>query len=608
MSVGNGASGMAPLSDQTLLFGMTWTKGQAEQMGGDAHVLLLLRDDQNVLRMAGAVPGNAPPSEALRAAATGAAEAGRPVIHPAGDGRVAIAMALDLEGVAAVAAAEIDGTPDQDGSRALRLLDWGMGGVEAFLRRAAPVAQEEAEATGVAVNAKASAGLSLFLRALETPGFRDAARAAATDLAQALGADRVAVTRLPRFPGRVRLVGLSHAAEFARASATTDDLKAAADEALDQGEAIVWPPSEGAPALARHALDHLARQSGAGSAVALPMGDPEDPWGALVAEFADPDAAAAAAPTLTLGADALAPLLELKRMEDRWLPRRVWDACVNGLATLFGSKALGWKCAVLGVLALGVAAGTVTAPARVTADAVLSAEDRVLISAPFDGILAERLVRSGEAVTQGQPLLALDDRDLQLELLRDTAALSQTRIERDTAAATSNRARFAVLTAEMAEIEARLALTEARLEAGLMDAPFDGVITGDSTDGRIGAPVARGEELMSLAPRDIQSVTLFVPDARIDRIKLGQEGRLRLAANPNRPMSFVITRITPVTETRDGANTFRVQAELTGPRLPDLTHGMQGAAKIITGRDLWVMSWGKPFVEDLRLAVWSIWP
>ena len=608
MAAGTGAPGVAPLSDQALVFGMTWTRAQAEQMGADAQVLLLIRDDQNVLRLAGAVPSDTAPGEDLRAAATGAAETGRPVIHPAGNGRLAVAFALDLDGIAAVGAAEIPGQPDADGPGALRLLQWGMGGVEAFLRRANPGNAEALETAETVAETRASTGLALFLRALETPGFRDAARAAATDLAQALGAERVAVTRLPRMPGRARLVGLSHAAEFARASAATDGLRAAADEALDQGEALIWPPSDDAPALARHALEQLARQSGAGSAVAMPMGDPEDPWGALVAEFATVDGAATAAPTLALGADALAPLLDLKRMEDRWLPRRIWDAGVNGFATLFGPRALGWKFAVLVVLALIVAAATVTAPARVTADAELSADDRVLISAPFDGILAERLARSGEEVTRGQPLLLLDDRDLQLEHLRDTAALSQTRIERDTAAAAGDRASFAVLTAEMAEIEARLALTQARLEAGRMAAPFDGVITGDATDGRIGAPVARGEELMSVAPRQIRSVTLFVPDARIDRVAVGQAGLVRLAANPDRPMTFEITRITPVTETRDGANTFRVRASLTGPVLPDLTHGMQGAAKITTGRDLWVMSWGKPFVEDLRLALWSFWP
>ena len=94
----------------------------------------------------------------------------------------------------------------------------------------------------------------------------------------------------------------------------------------------------------------------------------------------------------------------------------------------------------------------------------------------------------------------------------------------------------------------------------------------------------------------------------VDRVQEGQSGELRLAASPQVPLSFTITRITPVTEARDGANTFRVQADLTGNVPPDLTHGMEGTAKIVTERGLWVRSWGQPLLEDLRLAIWSVWP
>ncbi|MEX0286884.1 MAG: efflux RND transporter periplasmic adaptor subunit [Paracoccaceae bacterium] len=599
----------AVLSDQDMAFGLAWTRGQADQMGSDARVLLLIRDTEGVLRLAGAVPHDDRPGEFLRAAATSAAEGGRPIVRPAGEGRLAVAMALDMEGIAAVAAAEMQGDPALVGPLTIRQLQWGLNGVEAYLRRQLQTVPEDLkDVTHSDPEARASTGLSVFLRALETDGFRDAARAAATDLALELGAERVAIARMRYVPSRSKLIALSHAADFGRASAATDALRAAADEVLDQAEALVWPPSEDAPALSRHALETLARQSGAGSVAGVPMGDPTAPWGALVAEFADPEAANLAAPTLTLGADALAPLLALKREEDRWLPKRLWDACVNAVSVVLGPRALGWKAAVLGLAIVGVAAATVQAPARVTADAELTAEGRVLISAPFDGFLADRFVRPGEAVQQGQLMVALDDRDLTLERLRDTAARSQLLIERDTAAATGDRARFAVLNAEIAEVDARLALTEARLVAGRMTAPFDGVVTTDTTDGRIGAPVTRGDELMSLAPSEVRTVTLFVPDARIDRIKPGQTGQLRLAASPERPMSFEVIRITPVTEPRDGENTFRVTAELTGALPEDLTHGMEGAAKITTGRDLWVATWGKPFLEDIRLAVWSFWP
>jgi hypothetical protein len=118
----------------------------------------------------------------------------------------------------------------------------------------------------------------------------------------------------------------------------------------------------------------------------------------------------------------------------------------------------------------------------------------------------------------------------------------------------------------------------------------------------------RGDDLFTLAPRDRRNVTLFAPDSGVDRLAVGQTGTLRLEAMPERPLAFQVTRLTPVTETRDGANTFRVQAELTGDVPPDLGLGMQGVGKIVTGRDLWVMTWARPLAEQLRLALWSLWP
>ena len=46
--------------------------------------------------MAGAMPGDRPPGDSLRAAATGAAEPGRPVIRAAEPGRFAIAAAPQM--------------------------------------------------------------------------------------------------------------------------------------------------------------------------------------------------------------------------------------------------------------------------------------------------------------------------------------------------------------------------------------------------------------------------------------------------------------------------------------------------------------------------------
>ncbi len=581
-------------------FAAIWTAAQARELGDGASVLLLMREPDGVLRPQGRSPQDWTPEEGLRAAIGAAADQGRAATRPAGPGRVAIALALTLDSGVAVAGAVVTAADEVTTRLALQRLGWGMAGVEAYLRRqtAVPVAAPRNDA--------ALGALRLVLRSLETRGYRDAARTAATELALTLGADRVAIARRRRRGARVE--ALSHVAGPIIRTRIRDLLAGAANEALDQAEPLLWPVPADAPPRTRHQIAVLARETAAGSVVVLPIGPPERPWGALVAEFSTPDGAAAALPLLDVAGDALAPLLEVKRRDDRLWVVRAWEGLEAATAALLGPKALGWKAAILVLAALIAAGATITAPARMTADAEITAEGRVVIAAPFDGFLAERLARAGDAVVAGQVLARLDVRDLSLDLLRQEAAQRQKEIEQDAAIAAGDRARQTVLGAEIAEVQAESALTRAQIAAADLRAPYDGIVTLDATDGRLGAPLRRGDDLYTLAPRDRRSLTLFAPDTGIDRLAVGQTGTLRLEAMPERPLQFALTRLTPVTETRDGANTFRVQAELTGDVPPDLGLGMQGVAKIVTGRDLWVMTWARPLAEQLRLAVWSLWP
>ncbi|WP_238364737.1 HlyD family efflux transporter periplasmic adaptor subunit [Mesobacterium pallidum] len=593
----------APLSAH-VLFAMGWTAGQARELGEGASVLLLVREPDGVLRPQGRAPSDWDPSEPVRAAVGAVAEHGKPALRQAGPGRVAVAMAINAGGTLAVAAAEIPAETPEAGTRALTRLQWGAAGVEAHLHRQSlrdlPVAPQATRDDGPI------RALRLLARALETRGYKDAARTAATELALAFGADRVAIARARRRGAKIE--AMSHVADTAGRSRALDLLTAAADEALDQRDAVTWPAGDDAAALSRRQSEALARASGSGSVAALPIGDIQDPWGVILAEFADPDAAARHLAALDIAGDALAPLLEVKRRDDRFWITRAFEGIAHALGQVLGPKALGWKLAALVLIGLVIAGATVTAPARVTADAEITSDGRVVISAPFDGFLDERLVRVGDRVVQGQELARLDEQELQLDRLRQEATRRQKEIERDAAVAQNDRAALSVLTAEIAEIDAQLALVNAQLEAGRMRAPFDGTVTLDQTEGKVGAPVARGAELMVLAPLERRSLTLHVPDAAIDRVAVGQAGTLRLSAMPDRALPFEVTQVTPLTEARDGENTFRVNAELTGEVPPDLGLGMEGVAKVVTGRDLWVLTWAKPYAESLRLKLWSLWP
>lgn len=600
----NSTSEPAAPATETVLFAMGWAAAQARELGDGAQVLLLIREADGVLRPAGRAPSDWQPPEPVRVAVSAAAEHGKPALREVAPGRYAVAIAVRLDDVSAVAAAEVSADSQSDGTHALRRLQWGCAGVEAFLRRGATAVTADA-AQQTQPDTRAADALRLMVRALETRGYKDAARTAATELALSLGASRVAIARKRR---RAKVEALSHTADIEGRSRALDLLNAVADEALDQGEPLDWPPAPDAAPLARRQLEQLARATGAGSVAALPMGSVDAPWGALVAEFADPEAAQTQLAALDIAGDALAPLLEVKRRNDRWWITRALEGVWHAGGVVLGPRALGWKLAILAALALTFAALTIHAPARVTADAEITSDGRVIISAPFEGFLADRMVRVGDRVEQGQVLARLDDRDLQLDLLRQKAQRRQKDIERDAAIAANKRSDLSVVTAELAEIDAQIALTQAQIEAARLRAPFAGTVTLDETEGKTGAPVARGAEMMTLAPLERRSLTLHVPDAGANRVDAGQTGTLRLSAMPEIAMPFRITRLTPLTEARQGENTFRVQAELTGDIPPDIGLGMEGVAKVVTGRDLWVLTWGRPFLESLRLRLWSLWP
>jgi aminoglycoside phosphotransferase len=91
-------------------------------------------------------------------------------------------------------------------------------------------------------------------------------------------------------------------------------------------------------------------------------------------------------------------------------------------------------------------------------------------------------------------------------------------------------------------------------------------------------------------------------------VRLGQRGRLALAALPGETLNVTIQRITPVaTITRDGRNVFDVEARLDeGSTLP--RHGLQGVAKIESERRSLAWIGMRRIVDWLRLSIWSWMP
>jgi RND family efflux transporter MFP subunit len=227
--------------------------------------------------------------------------------------------------------------------------------------------------------------------------------------------------------------------------------------------------------------------------------------------------------------------------------------------------------------------------------------------APFSGYIKAAPVRAGDVVRQGQVLCTLEDRDLRLERLKWQSQEAQFAQQRDQALAARNAAQIGVANAQIAQARTQIALLDEQLGRARVVADFDGVVVTGDLSQSLGSPVERGEILFEVAPLDAYRVVLQVDEREIADVKVGQRGRILLAAAPADPIPFTVERITPVATAREGRNYFRVEARLAAT--PErLRPGLEGVGKIEVDRRLLVWVWMRPAVDWVRLGLWTWWP
>jgi multidrug efflux pump subunit AcrA (membrane-fusion protein) len=336
---------------------------------------------------------------------------------------------------------------------------------------------------------------------------------------------------------------------------------------------------------------------------ALPLLSQGEPVAVLVArcDAALPEASLA---VLRASASLAEPLLSRWRVADEALPRHAWRSLRWLAARLTGPGHWVWKAGALGVAA-GLAGLLLwPVPDRVNANLVIEGRTRQLLTAPFDGFVAQALVRPGHVVSVGQPMARLDDRDLKLEQSRYRSEAAQAATRLRAAMAERDAAAVAVSSAELQQAQAQLALAEARLARATLVAPLAGqVVSGDWVQ-KIGAPVETGKEMFEIASNDGYRVVLHVPDKDINRVRLGQHGSLRLTGQPHVSHDFVISNLTATASVEAGVNGFRVEARWDGP-VPQLSPGMQGVGKIAVGESNLLTIWLRPAWDGLRLKLWA---
>lgn len=489
----------------------------------------------------------------------------------------------------------------------MRQLQWACGWIEAWFRK------QQADSDS-SIRERLISALDLVAASLEHDQFGSAAKSFVTELATQLDCERVSLGFLRGKHGQnAHIAALSHSAQFGKQMNLTRSIAAAMDEAMDQQAVIHYPAPkstdtvQGDDYITRE-HEALAVQHGSGTIVTIPLFRNGRVYAALCLERPQDQSFDAATIELCRSvASVVGPVLEEKRMNDRWLFIKVGESFKNQFIRLFGPDYYIRKLVLTGLLAAIVFFYTATGTFTIKADMVLEGTIQRVIVAPFDGYIASASMRAGDVVAEGDVLASLDDRELKLERLKWSSQKAQLGKQYDDAMAKRDRSQINIVNSQIEQSSAQLALIDDQLTRTRVSAPFAGMVIRGDLSQSLGATVRRGDELFVIAPLDAYRVILKVKERDIQDVIEGQSGELVLASMTEAELGFAVKRITPVTTAEEGQNYFRVEAELTGPS-KRLRPGMEGVGKIRVDERRLIGIWTRNLIDWMRMWLWRWMP
>ena len=618
---GSARTGSVAYLDQTLWRQLSESEDQGEFLyawlalqariveGVLSGVIVLGEPEKGPFAVAGVWPQGAVPQSGLSGVMERILETRKGVVTRGEDaegdeegGPLLMGYPVRLSGsVAGAVGFEMTPRPKEQLQPAMRQIQWGLAWVENWLLRT------QVSGAG-STHSRITAALDLTAVTLQESSFKASANSFVTELAARLDCDRVSLGTMRQ--QQVKVKALSHAAQFKQQMNLVRAIEAAMAESLDQAEPIVFPDqSEDEGLTVTRAHEELVSQAGDEAICTVPfMDDSGNGYGALTLErSADRPFTEEEVELVDTLVSLIGPVLEEKRLNDRWLIIRIMDSVKGGLGKVVGPGHLVLKAVCASLLAAVVFMSLAEGQYRVTAKTIIEGSVQRAVVAPFEGFLLEAPVRAGDTVEEGQLLCSLDDRDMVLERVRWTSQRQQFQRQYREAMAEGNRANVKILREQISQAEAQINLLDEQLARSRMVAPFDGlVITGDLSQA-LGSPVQRGQILFEIAPLEDYRLRLRVDERQINRIRPGQKGTLILNSLPEEPLPMTITKVTPVAAAEEGKNLFMVEADLD-KSLDSLRPGMEGFGKVDIDERKLIWIWTHDVYDWLRLWVWSWWP
>lgn len=431
-----------------------------------------------------------------------------------------------------------------------------------------------------------------------------AASAFASELATQLYCERVSVGFVEA--NFSRIVAISHGGSPMTEAEILNALSGAMDEAIEQQATVRFPPLPDAPPRIVLAHQSLQRRQG-GGVCTIPLVANGEIVGAVLFEFRDLQQFDRARITECEHLVSLiGPVLELMRRNELPWNKRLAKNAKETWQKLRSPETKAWRWSLLGLAALLFSTTFLPIYYSVGGQARIEGAIQRVLVAPADGFLKQNLVRPGDQVKTGQVLVEMAEQDLQIEIRKWSSELAQHENAYAAALAKADRTQLVINQAKADEARAQLELVEQQLGRARIEAPFAGIVIKGDLSQSLGAPVKRGDPLVTLAQLDQFRVIVEVDERDIGNVRIGQTGKVALSALPWDALPITITRITPMASAVEGGNIFEVEGAIDAPP-GTLKPGLQGVARIDAGRHALLWNWTHHGIEWLALKFWSWW-
>jgi hypothetical protein len=304
--------------------------------------------------------------------------------------------------------------------------------------------------------------------------------------------------------------------------------------------------------------------------------------------------------------------------------RRAWERVEASLAPKRRTKTL-WIAAA--IVAASAALAFVPADFEIHSQAVLRPSDRHFAFAPQDGIVKRILVRHGNRVTRGTPLVEMRNVELDVAIAdvagqwsasrEELSAVERSLYEDGTRLTTADRHRLSGRRSELKQRVASLAeqrrILEAKREQLVVRSPADGEVTTWNVELLLAErPVRQGQALVEVSdtagPWELE---VQVPEDDVGHVIRAQAEhgtalpiRYRSAVNPSDDRTARIEEVHLAAEVRgENGNTVIVRAALEGERPLVERSGAEASAKIYCGRRSLGYVWLHDAVDFVRRKI-----